>query len=58
MIFLLELNCQNLTDQISTQILLNELIESVGLVNNIQMCNYLKYFYNANNSKIGKNVFY
>lgn len=34
MIFLLELNCQNLTDQISTQILLNELIESVGLVSN------------------------
>ena len=34
MIFLLELNCQNLTDQISTQILLNELIESVGLLFN------------------------
>ena len=34
MIFLLELNCQNLTDQISTQILLNELIESVGLILN------------------------
>ena len=32
MIFLLELNFQNLTDQINTQILLNELIESVGLI--------------------------
>ena len=37
MIFLLELNCQNLTDQISTQILLNELIESVGLADYINI---------------------